>query len=455
MLVVALAGTLGASAQAQQADRAQLRGSAAAAAGIHLIKHVIFIMQENRSFDTYFGTYPGADGIPSGVCVPDPYTKGCVKPYADHHDSNGNYPHGDTPGSQDMNLTSTGSMNGFVSVAESMLCNTTCNLRGPMGYHTGSDIPNYWAYAKNFVLNDHMFEAPNSWSLPAHLYQVSGWSANCVPGNPMSCVGETMPPERKPSDPTPFAWTDITWLLHMHHVSWGYYLDHGAISNTNPSGTSIHWNPLPGFTDVHQDSQLGSIRPLSVFMSQASAGTLPKVSWISPNFRDSDHPPALVSTSQDYVTKIINAVMSGPDWKSCAIFLSWDDWGGFYDNAVPPVVDSLGYGIRVPALVISPYAKHGYIDSQTLTTDAYLKFIEDDFLGGARLDPATDGRPDSRPSVRENASILGDIVNDFNFTQLPRKPLILNPCPATTLSPKPPPGCQGKVQLNFRTWGDS
>ncbi len=142
---------------------------------------------------------------------------------------------------------------------------------------------------------------------------------------------------------------------------------------------------LPGFTDVHIDGQMSDIRPLSPFVAHARAGTLPQVSWISPDGRDSEHPPALVSTGQAYVTRIINAVMRSGDWKSSAIFLAWDDWGGFYDHVNPnPVqVDSRGYGIRVPALVISPYARRGVIDPQTLSFDAYLKFIEDDFLGGA------------------------------------------------------------------------
>jgi phospholipase C len=113
---------------------------------------------------------------------------------------------------------------------------------------------------------------------------------------------------------------------------------------------------LPGFTDVAQDGQEGNVLPLITFFSQASAGTLPSVSWISPDPKDSEHPPALVSTGQAYVTKIINAVMSSSDWNSSAIFLTWDDWGGFYDhlNPLPYAPDSLGYGIPVPALVISP-----------------------------------------------------------------------------------------------------
>ncbi len=257
----------------------------------------------------------------------------------------------------------------------------------------------------------------------------------------------------------PFGWTDLTWLLYKHHVSWGYYLDHGAQTATNPKGVLPIWNVLPGFTDVHADSQLSNIQTLVTFTAQAQAGTLPAVSWILPDSRDSEHPAALVSTGQAYVTRIINSVMNSSDWNSTAIFLTWDDWGGFYDHVNPLSLqpDSLGYGFRVPALVISPYARRGYIDSQTLSSDAYLKFIEDDFLGGSRLNPATDGRPDSRPDVRENASILGNLALDFNFTQTPRPPLILTPCPANmTLVPKPLPGCTGaNVPLDTRNWGDS
>ena len=121
--------------------------------------------------------------------------------------------------------------------------------------------------------------------------------------------------------------------------------------------------------------------------------------------------------------------MRSPDWKSTAIFLSWDDWGGFYDNVAPPGLNPQGLGFRVPGLVISPYAQRGMIDHQTLSTDSYLRFIEDDFLGGQRIDPATDGRPDSRPFVAENTPGVGNLLADFNFTQKPRPPLILPPRP--------------------------
>jgi phospholipase C len=238
-----------------------------------------------------------------------------------------------------------------------------------------------------------------------------------------------------------YAWTDLTYLLHAHGVSWRYYVmkgrqpdcaDDGAvlcIPSKQSARTPGIWNPLPYFTTVRQDHQLRDVAPLRSFFEAAREGKLPSVAWIAPSDRVSEHPPSLVSAGQAYVTRLVNAVMRSPDWSSTAIFLAWDDWGGFYDHVDPPKVDGAGYGLRVPGIVISPYARRGYIDHQTLSFDAYAKFIEDDFLGGQRLDPRTDGRPDPRPDVRETLPILGNLANDFDFSQKPRKPLLLRPYP--------------------------
>jgi phospholipase C len=280
---------------------------------------------------------------------------------------------------------------------------------------------------------------------------VSEWSAFCTnPLDAFSCKNAIQNPNpdhiagiNAPSDQTPhFAWTDLTYLLYRAGVSWGYYVFNGtepdcendssmtcAPVQQGPQTPGI-WNPLPDFTDVHQDNQLGNIQSLTNFFTAARSGTLPAVSWINPNGNVSEHPPGLVSAGQAYVTGLINAIMQSPDWDSTAIFLSWDDWGGFYDHVVPPAVDQNGFGMRVPGLVISPYARTGYIDHQTLSQDAYVKFIEDDFLRGQRLDPATDGRPDPRPSVREDNPLVGNLASDFDFTQAPRAPLILPVHPA-------------------------
>jgi len=195
------------------------------------------------------------------------------------------------------------------------------------------------------------------------------------------------------------------------------------------------WNPLPYFDTVKNDGELANVQSIENFLKQAKAGTLPAVSWIAPSGDVSEHPPALISAGQTYVTTLINAVMKGPNWRDCAIFLAWDDWGGFYDHVVPVHVDQNGYGLRVPGLVISPYARRGFIDHQTLSFDAYVKFIEDDFLDSQRLDPTTDGRPDPRPTVREDAPELGDLKKDFDFDDPPRRPLILPEHPKTDLVP--------------------
>jgi len=537
---------------------------------IHKIRHVVMIIQENRSFDSYFGTYPGADGIPAidghfTVCLPDPLTGGCDRPFHDSSLVNGGGPHGERSVIDD---TDGGKMDGFVRESESPggrgcggfagVCSSFASS-DVMGYHDAREIPNYWTYAENFVLDDHMFQSDASWSLPAHLYEVSGWSAHCsVAGDPASCVnddelggyqtsdiigvgargreaarrvrqllrnarrrlrmcryargpgspsgggttgspgsggtttgspwsagatgspgsgGATGSPGsgattgsstryssavarcrrhvkdqlakrraalgRQVSTTYNYAWTDITYLLHRYGVSWGYFITPGGepdcvggnancASSPFSVGTPDIWNPLPSFTDVREDDQLGNIQDTSHFLRDARTGTLPEVSWVVPDQQHSDHPPANIANGQAYVTNLINTVMDGPDWDSTAIFLVWDDWGGFYDHVPPPVIDQNGYGFRVPSLVISPYARHGFIDHQTLSFDAINKFIEDDFLDGQRLDPATDGRPDPRPDVRENADQLGDMTADFDFDQAPQPPL--------TLALYPPPG---------------
>lgn len=445
------------------------RGTYVVPAGIHKIRHVIIVMQENRSFDSYFGTYPGADGIPMSngvptVCSPDPVTRTCVMPFHDVNDVNGGGPHGHPNALADI---AGGQMNGFAAEQRAGLkgCripqDPACSI-GPggrpdvMGYHTGAEIPNYWAYAKDFVLDDHMFEPVSSWSLPDHLFLVSGWSAICANARPSSCVNDEVGPYRPGvfdravdnelstgTTSIDLAWTDLTWLLAKHHVPWAYYVQTGqqpdcandSAETCGPVRQSYRtpgiWNPLPLFSDVQADHQVANIEPLASYFAAAQHGTLPAVSWLAPSQADSEHPPASVHQGQAYTTAVINAAMQSPDWPSTAIFLAWDDWGGFYDHVVPPSVDQSGYGLRVPAITISPYAKAGLVDHQVLSSDAYLKFIEDDFLGGARLDPATDGRPDPRPTVREDVPILGNLVEDFNFDQAPRPPVLLATNPPT------------------------
>jgi phospholipase C len=427
--------------------RALASGPAHGSGRLSDIKHVVILMQENRSFDHYFGTYPGADGIPRDhgvptVCSPDPVTRTCVRPFHDSADLNYGGPHGAPDAVRDIDG---GRMDGFVASAEI----ATAKCKNPldpacqgdgvdtMGYHDRREIPNYWTYADHFVLQDHMFEPNASWSLPAHLFMVSEWSASCSSDDPSTCVNDLDNPPPPAVHPH-YAWTDLTYLLHRHGVSWAYYVFPGTAPDTDdPSEmatpteplnkTPNYWNPLPFFTTVKEDGELGNVREIKDFYTAAKNGTLPAVSWIVPNSIVGEHPPSLVSAGHAYVTGLINSIMQSPNWSSTAIFLAWDDWGGFYDHVVPPVVDENGYGLRVPALVISPYARAGFIDHQTLSFDAYAKFIEDVFLHSARLNPRTDGRPDPRPTVREKVPILGNLASDFDFNQEPRPPLLLRP----------------------------
>ena len=441
------------------------------------IKHVIVIMQENRSFDSYFGTFPGADGIPMKngvptVCIPNPETHTCVRPFHDPNDVNLGGPHNVDSSVADVNG---GKMDGFV--AESLreplgLLRGSGGLAGRkrvvgckehpllpicarpdlMGYHDDREIPNYWAYAKNFVLQDHMFAPAPGPSQGVHLYMVAGWSARCLkPPDPMSCISSLGSPDNDVTDEggtvPSYAFTDLTYLMHRAGVSWAYYIDPSSTFDCDdgfkPCGPTQHqlagtpeiWSPLPDFTTVHQDHQLGNVRLYNDFFTRAANGTLPDVSWVVPNAANSEHPVGRVSAGQAWVTKVVNAVMHGPDWSSTAIFLSWDDWGGFYDHVKPPHADAYGYGIRVPAIVISPYARRGFIDHQILSSDAYLKFIEDRFLHGQRLDPKTDGRADPRPTVREDLKLLGDLRRDFDFSQPPRPPMFLPEYPRGSPGP--------------------
>ena len=434
-------------------------------AGIFNLDHLIFIVMENRSFDHYFGTFPGADGFPRDaggsidVCVPDPDRAGvCYRPYHDTNTIDQAGPHGEIASTIDIHG---GKMDGFVRALRQIgngcmkhadVYPCTQAHDGPagqpdvMGYHTAKEIPNYWAYAKTYTLHDRMFAPTDSWTLPAHLFLVSGWSATCPDVNdPMSCYSDQKFPggiyasqgkQWIPDDggPRPFIWADITWMLYTHGVSWSYYVGPGTCvappcEKLEGIETAPVQNPLPGFRTVQVTGQLSEIRSNQEFFRGARSGNLPSVSWVMPVVDRAEHPPDNIQDGMSWVTKIVNSVMQGPLWERSAIFLVWDDWGGFYDHVVPPVVDENGWGLRVPSMVISPWAKPGFIDHQTLSYDAYLKLIEDRFLGGARLDPATDGWPDPRPTVREDVSMLGDLTDDFDFRQDPIPPLILDPWP--------------------------
>jgi phospholipase C len=430
------------------------------------IQHVVFIVQENRSFDHYFGTFPGADGIPMrggrpAVCVPDPVLGRCVRPYHDETLVNQGGPHGHPHSVADVDG---GRMDGFVRTLvsgpnacaddrSSRACRGDLGPQGQpdvMGYHTGREIPNYWTYARRFVLQDRFFAPADSWTLPSHLFLVSAWAASCGdPRDPMSCRSDldqegVVDRQRRGAHPPIYAWTDITYLLTRSHVPWAYYVGDDTCLNPDSfcrrgarEGTPPAQNPLPSFTTVHEQRTFDHIQTHADFYAAVREGSLPTVSWVMPSGLNSEHPGngAPLTKGQAHVTQVINAIARSPLWYRTAIFLTWDDWGGFYDHVRPPRVDENGYGIRVPGLLISAWARRATIDHQTLSFDAYLKLIEDLYLGGQRLDPRTDGRPDPRPTVREDVPILGNLKKEFDFGGDPIRPVILDPTPPTEARP--------------------
>jgi phospholipase C len=314
------------------------------------IDHVVFLIQENRSFDSYFGTYPGANGLPANLKVPSaPGGQPTVAPF-----------HFATPLTHDMDHSwdaahaamDNGKMDGFISAEKS---NDT------MGYYDGTDLPNYWSYASHFELLDNLFSSLAGPSLPNHLYAVAGQSGGVE--NNMS-----EPPDGGFDFPT------MAEELQKANITWKYY-----DGQANPQAFSL-WNPLPGFQNFMSSQEL--MKHLvhgTQYFQDLRNGTLPAVSWIVPNGQESEHPPQDIQLGMWYVTDFVNALMKSPYWANTLLVITWDDYGGFYDHVSPPQVDKYGYGPRVPAILISPYITAGTIDHNTYDFTSVLKFIENRF----------------------------------------------------------------------------
>src|ERR1022692_1968825 len=369
----------------------------AAPPGLEKIQHFVFIMQENRSFDHYFGTYPGAEGIPPGVCVPNPGGGPCVAPSHDAQPVNQGGAHN---WADALNCIDGGLMDGFIA-------GSAQKPGDVMGWHDSREISNYWNYARLYVLEDRLFESITSYSLPAHLYMLAAQSGGYI--------GTGQP------QPQSYSFSEITQLLGSGKIDWRYYVNRGPTAGAADGGvanvdadetTYSFWNPLPAFPAVKNDpTQFGRLTDATQFYTDAQTGKLPQVSWIIPNSGLSEHPPASIATGMNYVTGLVNAVMNSPEWNSTAIFIAWDDWGGFYDHVDPPKVDQYGLGIRVPGLVISPYARQGYVDHKTYSFESWLRLAEERF----GIIPMT-----------ARANTANDMADAFDFTQQPRPPVLMN-----------------------------
>jgi phospholipase C len=382
------------------ASIAPVRAAAAEVTPNTPIEHLVVLMQENHSFDNYFGTYPGAEGFPPDTCVPvDPFAEAkseCVAPY---HISD--RPIVDPDHSVDTALLqhNRGAMDGFIYALNARHQDGTI----AMGYYDERDIPYYWNVADEYVLFDHFFSSAWGDTVWNHMFWFSA-----APGS----AENHLPPDGVGDLPTIFDRLEqqgVSWKVYVRNYDPTLtYRSHQEGGNRPAQVSRLPLLNIPRYLD---DPNLFShIVDLDDYFTDLETDTLPAVSFIIP-FGASEHPPGSVQAGQRWVKSLVSALVRSPSWFSSAFMLTYDDWGGWYDHVPPPQVDGYGYGFRVPALLVSPYAKRGYIDSTQLDFTSILKFIEENY----GLEPLT-----------ERDAQANSIENAFDFSQPPRQPEFLS-----------------------------
>jgi phospholipase C len=362
------------------------------------IQHFIVLMQENHSFDNYFGTYPGAEGIPAGVCMPRDLAspaKGCVKPFRI-----GGRAVPDLSHSRGTHIAqfNGGRMDGFVNAAtEEGQDGATA-----MGYYDDRDIPYYWNIADEYVLFDRFFSSNAGGSVANHMYWITG-----APGTGR----EGIPAEGWGALPTIFD------RLERAGISWKFY-----IQNYDPTityrtkklgdrGAQVIWAPLLAYDRYLKNPRLFSkIVDLREIFDDMAHGTLPSVAYIVPSGA-SEHPPGSIQAGERFLRTLLNALKTSEQWSSSAFLWTYDDWGGWYDHVKPRQVDRYGYGFRVPALLVSSYARRGFIESTELDYTSILKFIEHNW--GVEPLAARDRK-------------ANNFLDAFDFESPPREPAFLS-----------------------------
>jgi len=397
-----------------------------AGAGSIPLDHIVIVMMENHVYDNYFGTYclvvgpycsVNGSGLPPGICVPlypsNP-SLGCQRPYLNpiaNLTMGGLLPHSWSTAHTSYD---NGSNDGFY-LAERKELST-------FSYYDGTEIPSYWSLAQQYGLGDNFYASVLSDSRPNHWFLVAG-------GAPQSGIQGGLLRGSNYSQLTPF---DETYLnqsnatptivdqLINSSVTWKYYDWNlsavGYAKATSPSATIAgpgsafdFWNPLAAKASSYRAPIVSHMVDYGQFNTDAMAGRLPNVSWVIPRSGFSDHPPANLTAGENFITGIVNAVAQGPQWNRTAIFVTWDDYGGFYDHMPPPPLDANGVSMRVPLLVIGPYVRQNYISHHFEYFDSLLRFVEWRF----HLNPITD-RDAFAPVPLEY----------FDFNATPRPPML-------------------------------
>jgi phospholipase C len=380
------------------------------------IKHIVIIMQENHSFDNYFGTYPGVNGIPKNVCMPrdpdHPNHHDCVKPFLsanvtppdmihEYHESHIAYDNG--------------KMDGFMQGEHQN--NST------MSYYDNKTIPYYWDLAKHYVLADNFFSSVLSYSLPNHWYAIAGQAptVSIYHGIPQSTKDAS--PNQKQDQKEYLRESNVinytiaeSFMNHTNNgITWKYYYHKinadGDYRNATINGDAYDfWNPLSAKPSSYSEKYASHFVRREQMFSDLKNGSLPQVSWVMPSDKLSEHPPNNMTVGMDWVVNVVDSIMKSPYWNSTAIIVTWDEYGGFYDHVPPPQIDKYGLGFRVPAIIISPYAKAGFIDHTQYQFESMLKFIEWRF---------------NIPPLTARDAHANNLLNAFDFSQKPRPPHII------------------------------
>ena len=394
------------------------------------IDNVVVVMQEDRTFDHYFGTYPGANGWPDGASMPmDPLdpSAGSVEPFKLSETRTISLPHS---AAAMLDAYNDGAMDGFVSSARAYGGGDGSLV---MGYYNADAIPFYWYLADEYVLADSWFSSVMGPSFPNHLF-LFGASASSPEGDRYSSV--------------PAGGLDLLTIfdrLEEAGVSWKVYVqgydptanfrDPEARLGLTDKGAQLIWVPLVGIPRYVDDPVLSSkIVDLDQYFIDAKAGELPSVSFITPSGL-SEHPPGDLQLGHFFATDLLEELMLSPQWETSAFFLTWDEWGGWADHVTPPQVDQDGYGMRVPALIVSPYAKRGYVDNTVYDHTSPLAFIE--WRWG--IEPLT-----------ERDANANNLTNAFDFSQDPREPKLPPLVYEPPSDPVPPPDTQ-PVRIVYAT----
>jgi phospholipase C len=364
------------------------------------IEHYVVLLQQSHTFDNYFGTYPGADGIPPDTCIPvdppapDPAT--CIKPYHIGDSRIDDLNHSNSTFRDQYN---NGRMDGFVAAVN----RKNQDGRIPLGYYDERELPYYWNLADEYVLFDRYFSSARGGNLWNRMYWIAG-----VPGNTKNGI----PPE---------GLNDIMTIfdrLQERGIAWKVYIqnydprvNYHTAGSLTPLAPQVQWLPLLAMDRFIEDPALSSrIVDLDEYFIDLRNGTLPAVSYVLA-LGATERPLTSLQLGQQTVRHMLQALMQSDAWPSSAFLLSYDNWGGWYDHVMPPEVDEMGYGFRVPALLISPYAKRGYIDSTVLDHTATLRFIGYNW--------------DIEPLAERDAA-ANTFLSAFDFSQPPRQPKFIS-----------------------------